>query len=63
MARILTGGIEVKLESNLDDAAYPILDSEGVMIETDLSLDDHTYSCKVFLLNNASSRVNGMVIR
>ena len=62
MARILTGGIEVQLEPDLDDAPHLMLDLEEVLMETDLSLGDHTYSCKVSLLNNAPSRVHGMVI-
>ena len=41
MARILKGGIKVKLEPDQDIAARPILGVEGVMSETDLSLNDH----------------------
>jgi len=41
VARILKCGREVKLESGLDAAAHPILDVEGVMIETDILFNDH----------------------
>ena len=41
MAGILKGGVEIELKPDLDDVASPVFDVEGVMIETDLSLNDH----------------------
>ena len=41
MARILKGGIAIKLEPDMHAAVHPIINVEGVMIETDLSLYDH----------------------
>jgi hypothetical protein len=41
VARILKGCVEVELEPDLDDVACPVFDVEGVMIETDLSMNDH----------------------
>ena len=41
MVRILKGGIEIELKPDLDDVACSIFDLEGIVIETDFSMNDH----------------------
>ena len=41
VARIIEGGIEIELETDLDDVICPIFDIERIMIETDLSMQHH----------------------